>query len=256
MATDAERRIALCQLDRWLERPMLLLGAAWLVLLLIELVGGSSRLLETLGTAIWAIFIAEFLFRILLAPDKPAFLRKNWLQLLALALPALRVFRIFRLARAARGLRGLRLVRIVGTANRSMNALRRTLRRRRAGYVAGLSLLVLLLGAAGMFSFEREAEVTGGFADFWDALWWTAMLLTTIGSAYWPVTTEGRLLALLLSAYSVAVLGYIAATFASFFIGRDAQSRSGPVAGSNEVSRLAAEVRALREHLARNGHSP
>jgi voltage-gated potassium channel len=89
----------------------------------------------------------------------------------------------------------------------------------------------------------------GGFVVYWDALWWTGMLLTTIGSQFWPATTEGRVLAFLLSLYGLAVLGYLTATFASFFIGRDAEEESGPVAGAAELRALQAEVAALRRAI-------
>lgn len=94
---------------------------------------GENDLLATFGLVIWFIFLAEFAVRFFLAPEKPLLLRRNWLTVLALALPALWVFRALRFVRAARALRGARLVRIVGTANRSMKALRTTLHRRRFG---------------------------------------------------------------------------------------------------------------------------
>jgi voltage-gated potassium channel len=73
-----------------------------------------------------------------------------------------------------------------------------------------------------MYAFERSVPGAPGLPDYMTALWWTAMLLTTVGSEYWPQTTEGRLLCLLLSIYAVAIFGYLAALLASFFIGRDA----------------------------------
>ena len=244
---QGERWATLERLDDWLQTPMLVLSAAWLGIVLIELLQGSSSLLETLGTAIWIIFILEFLLRFTLAPEKLPFLRRNWLTVIALVVPAFRLLRGIRILRAARALRGARLVRIVGTANRSMNALKATLARRRFGYVIGLTALVIALGAAGMLSFEPAAEVDGGFASYGDALWWTGMLVSTIGSAFWPVTTEGRILTFLLSLYGLAVFGYITASFASFFIGRDAEEASGPVAGSEELTALRREIAALRE---------
>jgi voltage-gated potassium channel len=75
------------------------------------------------------------------------------------------------------------------------------------------------------------------------------MLVTTIGSEFWPRTTEGRLLTFLVSLYGLAVLGYITATLASFFVGRDAQEQSGPLAGSRDVARLTREIRQLRREL-------
>jgi voltage-gated potassium channel len=250
MATIARRWTTLDQLDEWLEGPMIVLSLAWVAIVVWELVSGSSALLETVGTAIWIVFLIEFAIRFALAPEKLPFLKSNWITVLALAVPALRLFRFLSFLRAARALRGFRLVRIVGTANRSMNALRKSLARRGFGYVVGLTVLVLGLGAAGMLSFEPATEVRGGFTSYGDALWWTAMLLTSLGSQFWPVTTEGRVLTVLLSLYGFATFGYITASFASFFVGRDAETKSAPIVGSGEVARLATEVRALRSELA------
>jgi voltage-gated potassium channel len=253
MESDRQRWKTLRQLDQWLDVPMMALSAVWLLIVVIELTTGASALLETIGTIIWVIFLVEFAIRLTLAPKKLPFLKSNWLTVIALLAPVLRLFAFFRFVRIARGLRGLRLVRIVGTANRSMNALRRTLQRRKFGYVAAITLLVLLLGAAGMLNLEPATEVPGGFTSYGDALWWTAMLLTSIGSQFWPATTEGRVLCVLLSLYGFATFGYITATFASFFVGRDAESKQGPIAGSGENERLIREVRSLRADLERNG---
>lgn len=223
---DAQERLTtLGELEDWLRTPMLALSGAWLALVVLELAWGESQLLETIGLAIWAVFLVEFLLRLALAPDKARFLRANWLSAIALVAPAFRLLRGFRVLRLARAARGLRLVRVVGTANRGMNALRAGLRRRGLGYVVALTALVSLLGAAGMYAFEQAPEVEGGFSSFGDALWWTAMLMTTMGSDFWPRTAEGRVLCLLLATYAFAVFGYITAAFASFFVGRDAASR-------------------------------
>ena len=253
MGAGAERWETLEQLDEWLKTPMLLLSLLWLAIVLIELTSGASDLIVTIGTAIWIVFIAEFALRFALAPEKGAFLKKNWLTALALIVPALRLFRAFAVLRAARLLRGVRLVRIVGTANRSMNALRATLRRRQFGYVFLLTLLVLLLGAAGMLSFEPRREVAGGFTSYGHALWWTGMLIASIGTDFWPATTEGRALSALLALYGLAVFGYITATFASFFIGRDAEEPAAAVAGAADILALRDEIAALRRGLEEQG---
>ena len=244
MKRSRERWELLEQMDDWLRTPMLLLSLAWLIIVLVELTRGSTALLEFFGTTIWIIFILEFALRFTVAPEKTGFLRKNWLTVIALVVPALRLFRALTLLRAARALRGLRLVRIVGTANRSMNALKTTLRRRGFGYVLGLTLALVALGAAGMMSFEPDA-----FESYGHALWWTGMLITSIGSDYWPVTLEGRVLSILLAVYGLAVFGYIAAAFASFFIGRDADSPAGDIAGSSEIAALRREIVLLRAEL-------
>ena len=249
-ADQRERLHALEQLDDWLRTPMLVLSFVWLVLVVVELAWGSSRILNWLGTAIWVVFVLEFLLRFTLAPEKLTFLRHNWLTVLALLAPALRMVRALRILRAARGLRGLRLVRIVGTANRGMNALRGSLGRRGAGYVLLLTAVVGMLGAGGMLAFEPASEVEGGFSGYGDALWWTGMLLTSMGSEFWPRTNEGRLLCFLLSLYGFAVFGYITASFASFFVGHDAGSAKDEVAGTADVAALTRQVEALRADIA------
>lgn len=248
---EEERWRTLAQLDEWLRGPMLVLSFVWLLLVVAELVRGSDELLGSIGMAIWVVFILEFLLRFTLAPEKLPFLKRNWLTVIALVVPAFRLVRAFAILRAARVLRGFRLVRIVGTANRSMNALRSTLRRRQFGYVIGLTIAVIFLGAAGMLSFEPASEVEGGFVGYWDALWWTMMMVSSVGSAFWPLTTEGRVLTSLLTLYGLAVFGYITASFASFFIGRDAEDERGEIAGAAELRALRDEISALRAELAR-----
>lgn len=249
-ASEADERWSvLADLEEWLRTPMLVLSFVWLALVIVELVWGNSQLLDVFGTAIWIVFLLEFALRFALAPDKSAFLRGTWLTAVALIVPAFRLFRAFRFLRAARAVRGMRLVRIVGTANRGMNALRASLRRRRLGYVIGATVLVALLGAGGMLAFEPASEVKGGFESYGDALWWTGMILASMGSDFWPRTLEGRLLCFLLALYGFAVFGYITASFASFFVGRDAASPQAEVAGAADIAALRAEIVALRRAL-------
>lgn len=247
-----ERWSTLHDLEEWLQAPMMVLSFAWLVLVIVELVWGTIRLLEVFGTAIWAAFIVEFAIRFALAPRKTSFLRRNWLTVIALVVPAFRLLRGLRFLKLARAARGFRLVRIVGTANRGMNALRASLSRRGLGYAIVLTVLITLLGAGGMLAFEPASEVQGGFASYADALWWTGMLLTTMGSEFWPRSLEGRILCFLLSLYGFAVFGYITASFASFFVERDAAAPEAETASGADLAALRAEIAALRADLARD----
>lgn len=229
---------------------MLVLGFVWLALLVFELTWGLSPLLEIAGTVIWIVFIIDFGVKFTLAPHKLAYLKGNWLTAVSLAVPALRVIRVFRvvrLLRAARASRGLRLVRVITSLNRGMRALGASMGRRGFGYVIALTAVVTLAGAAGMYAFENE--VPGGLNSYGVALWWTAMLMTSMGSDYWPRTAEGRVLCFLLSLYGFAVFGYVTATLATFFIGRDAEDQSAEVAGAQSVTELRAEIAALREDV-------
>jgi len=166
-----------------------------------------------------------------------------------------RVSRVFRALGAARAARGLRLLKTVGSLNRGMRALGRSFARRGVGYVVALTLLVTLAGAAGIYAFERDIP-TSPISSYGAALWWTAMVMTTMGSDYFPRSAEGRALCVLLALFAFAVFGYVTATLATFFVGRDAAAAEAEIAGKDSVDALASEIRALRaEVLALAGRS-
>jgi len=264
-APPEDRESVLLELEGWLEGPMALLGFVWLALMVVDFVSGLPGWLNTIESVIWVIFILDFALRFWLAPSKLLYLKRNVLTALSLALPALRVFRVFRALRAVRALggaaRGSRLVRVVGSLNRAMRALGRSFRRRGFGYVVALTMIVLLAGAAGMLAFERDAPGST-ITSYGTALWWTAMVLTTMGSDYFPHSPEGRVLCLMLAVFAFAVFGYVTATLATFFVGRDAEDDEGELAGEKslvalrrELEGLRREVQALRHDLTGAGES-
>ena len=142
----------------------------------------------------------------------------------------------------------LRLFRLVSSLNRSTRALRATLGRRGFGYALVLTSLVTLAGAAGMYAFERDAPGGPGFRSYSEALWWTAMLMTTLGSEFWPATAEGRVLCFFLAVYAFAVFGYVTATVAAFFIGRNA-APGVELPSADSVEALRREIETLREEI-------
>lgn len=248
-ALKNERYELLRRLEDSLETPMLVLAFVWLALLVGELIWGESLMFEVLGTIIWVIFILDFAVAFVLAPHKIAYLKNNWLTALSLLVPALRLFRFSRVFRLARMGRSLRLLRVVSSLNRGMRALGASLSRRGFGYVLALTVLVAFTGAAGMYAFENAAP--GGLKSYGEALWWTTMVLTTMGSQYWPLTIEGRVLCVFLALYAFAVFGYVTATLATFFIGRDAEDDEAELAGARQLAALREEMIALREEIRR-----
>lgn len=238
-----ERNNLLSSIEKFLEGPMIFLGLVWLILLIIELIWGLSRVLELFSLTIWIIFILDFIIKFALAPAKLSFLKKNWLTAISLFIPALRVFRVLRFIRV---FRGIRLIRVVSSLNRSMKSLAATMQRRAFGYVVALTLAVTFGGAAGMYAMENPNQ---GFENYGMALWWTAMRVITAGSDFWPSTPEGRGLAFLLSLFGYAIFGYVTATLATFFIGRDAEEDDAPVAGAKDVQELKHQIAILTKSI-------
>jgi voltage-gated potassium channel len=216
---------------------MTILSFIWLALLIVDYTGEMTPALDLANEIIWGLFILHFGLEFWIAPRKVQYLRKNWLTAIALVLPAFRVLRAFRtlrFLRAARVGRSVRLLRWMTSMNRGMKATRRAMRQRGFAYLFALTVIVCFAGAAGVYVFEspdalhREGLATSssaGIGSYGEAVWWTAMMLTTMGSDYFPKTTEGRIIAWLLAVYGFAIFGYITATVAGLIVKVDNQKK-------------------------------
>ena len=248
---EQERYEVLRQIENWLDLPMLFLSFIWLVLFIVESVWELTSFLDTLQLGIWMLFILDFGLEFMLTPSKITYLKRNWLIVLSLLLPALRLFRFTRtlgLLRGTQGIRGVRMLQIVTRTNQGMRSMTESFRRRGFGYIVILTVFVVLVGSVGIYLFERDIPDTG-LSDYGTALWWTAMMITTMGSDSFPKTSEGRLLCLILAVYAFAMFGYLSASLASFFVGQDAGNPSAEVAGEEAIANLQNEITALREEL-------
>lgn len=242
---NEERSELLSHINALFDFPLLLLSIIWLILLIVDFIHGLSPLLESLSLAIWGIFIIDFLIEFYISPDRRIYLKQNWIVVLSLFLPGVRVLRVFgglKMAGFASFVRSFNLARMLVSFNRSIRTVRQVVRQRGIEYVLLLTALITLLGAAGMYNFEHSGLIT-----YWDAVWWTAMIMTTIGSDYWPKTPEGRVLALLLSVYAFSIFGYITAALASMLVGKEEREKSSKeiVELRSEVQRLSSEIRKL-----------
>lgn len=238
-----ERMDLLSQINELLDFPLLLLSIIWLILIIVDFVYGLSPLLQTASMIIWGVFIADFFIELYIAPKKKIYLKENWPVALSLFLPALRIlwlFRGFRLLKLSSFIRSFNLARILSSFNRSIRTVRKAMAQRGLEYVLLLTVLITFIGAAGMYNFERS-----GFSSYGDAFWWTAMIMTTIGSDYWPNTVEGRVLTFLLSVYAFAIFGYITAALASLLVGKEKE------ASSKEITELRKEVQRLSSEISR-----
>lgn len=272
-----ERWELLEHVNALLDKPMTALSFVWLGLMILDFTTGLGPVLQAMSYAIWALFALQFAIGIVVAPSKSAYLRHNWPTLVALVLPAFRMlqaFRLFRVLRAARAARSVGLVRVLTSLNRGMRAVNVVMGRRGIGYVLALTTIVTFAGAAGMARFEgppslSEAGVVpsqpggAGLDGYGEALWWTAMTMTTMGTGYSPQTLEGRILGWLLAVYAFAIFGYITATIASLFVTQDAAAppsaavpagpgQSGGAGERDEAATVALrrEVAALRREVA------
>ncbi len=239
-------------LPRKLERPMLLLSFIWFLVIITELVNGTSPLLLSLGTVLWTLFVIYFALRLAIVPNRGIFLKRNWLFVLAILVPVLRFFpflQTFPLARALTATFGMQVIWMFASADQGLRSLRRTMGRRGTGYALTFTVVVILAGAAGMLHFENGSPDPQGIHSYPKVLWWVAMQLTNIGSGTRPVTFGGHVLCLGVSIFAVAIFGYLTAVFAAFFIGRDAEDPNSEIPNLTSIHQLSAEVALLRKAI-------
>lgn len=192
-----------------------------------------------LGT-VWALFVVDYVVRLLRAEDRRAFVARHLLDLVVLVFP---VFRQLKL---------LRLVALVLVVNRRASA---DLRGRVAVHLAGGALLLGLVGSLAVLDAERGAP-GASITSFGEAVWWTVTTMSTVGYGdLYPVTVLGRGVAVVLMLAGVAVLGLVTALLASWLVEAVA-ARAGRDL-SAEVSALRAQVAELSEQLRRrDGRGP
>lgn len=229
-----ERWALLASMTRLTEQPMIVLSFVWVTLVIVDFARGLTPALLMTTNVIWLVFIVDFVVKLAIAPSRKLFMRKHWITAASIVLPAFRVlqvFRFFRLLRLFRVGGAVNILRLLTSTRRGMQALAKTLGKRGFGYVLAITALVIFLGGAGILFYENPASLAAagyearGIRTYAEALWWTGMMITTMGSDYWPQTPEGRVLCWMLAVYAFTVFGYITATIASHFIASDRRPR-------------------------------
>ncbi|GGO84149.1 hypothetical protein GCM10011584_01020 [Nocardioides phosphati] len=198
-------------LERWeriWEIPLIGLALAFLVayawpILDPRLDPDVTSFLTAVSWTVWAVFALDFAARLWLAEDRRQYAISRWYDVALIAVPLLRPLRLLRL---------LALARIL---SRSAT---RTLVGRTTLYVVGTAIAAVGLGALAMLDAEHDAP-GANIRTIGDALWWAATTVATVGYGdRYPVTTEGRFVAVALMLVGIALIGSITAAVAAWFI--------------------------------------
>jgi voltage-gated potassium channel len=207
--TGAEREEAAERLADRLDAPLTAAGVLFTLLVLVDIavdVGpGMARFFEISAWLLWAVFVGEFVLRLSLAPSTSRFLRRNWWQLIFLAVPFLRFLRP--LAR----LRIPRVGRVISASVRST----RTAGRRLSGRATWLGMVtaIVVLGAS------QIVFVYGDYPNYAEALH-AAALLTTTGEPLGQAAPVAKVLDVVLGVYSVIVFAALAGMLGAYFLER------------------------------------
>lgn len=151
----------------------------------------------------WLMFALDYAVRLKLSGEGPRFVRTHWLDTVVLVLPLLRL---------------LRVVRVYTAVQRRRGEPRLSLHARVIAYA---SLSAVLLGfSSALAVYQQERSAPGStIRTFGDSLWWACSTLTTVGYGdVAPVTTLGRVIAVVLMACGLALLGAVTGSFSSWLL--------------------------------------
>ncbi|MEV7991070.1 ion channel [Streptomyces sp. NPDC086077] len=226
--------------ERRTQRPLLALAVMFAAAYAVPIVDGSAG--RTLTAAclvvewvVWAAFAVDYVVRLWLTPDRRDFVRRNWMDLCAVALPLLQPLRLLRLVST---------LLLVGRRARMASQIRLTT------YVTGAVVGLLMFGSLAVLSVERDAP-GGNIRTLGDAVWWSFTTMTTVGYGdHAPTTGVGRLLAVGLMLSGIALLGVVTANIAAWFISRFEKDDAEERRQTEAITALAEEVRALRAQVA------
>jgi voltage-gated potassium channel len=247
---QTQRQELLLAIQQATRVPMILLAVLMMALvclhLAVRLPPASDRRLRLAEWLIWQVFILEFAVTFILAPHKGEFLRKNWILALALVFPFARVLHVLP---AAVAFPAQPTFQILAVASRGLQKLAVVLAGRRLLYLFAFTIAAVVSSAVGEFLVEHRAPGTN-ISTYGDSVWWAAGTITSVGTELYPVTAEGRIIAVFTMAFGVTVVGYLAASIAALFVNVDAsassqQKASRPETGSQELQALREEVRQL-----------
>lgn len=168
--------------------------------------------LLTAGWVIWLVFLAEFTLRAGVAPSTKSFLRKNWWQVLFLALPFLRFIAALRIARLARA------GRILASAVRGTRSAGQILRDRLA-WIAVVHTIVVLAASQLLFEFSDAGDTYGEVLH-------SVALASVSGEPLGFETGLAQILEVALAFYAVVVFAAAAGALGAYFLDRSAADRS------------------------------
>jgi len=204
----------------------------------------TSEIVHLIDTAVCTIFLADFFVQLGTASNKLRYLRWGWIDLISSIpmFPVLRWGRMVRIVRVVRVLRGFRAARILTSvifAHRAKGAL-----------ATALFVCIVLVTFGSVTILQVETDPQSNIRTPGDALWWSLATIATVGYGdKYPVTGEGRALAILLMTGGIGLFGTFTGYLATWFMEADPTADKSIMKVAAEIGELRFQVQQLRTEL-------
>lgn len=163
----------------------------------------TQRILDYVQWVSWIAFAIDLLVGLVLADKKLKFLAHHPLEVVTVLLPFLRPLRLLRVISF-----GTLVIQKVAVGRQFAITLK----------VFLASILLAYIGAVQITITERGVEGSN-IKSFGDGLWWAITTVTTVGYGdRFPITSNGRILAVCLMLVGISLMGVITASVAAWFV--------------------------------------
>ena len=221
------------RLQSWQNKTdglLIVIAVGSLPLLLLETISdrlpdGDRNFILIVNLAVFIAFAIDYIVKLTLTDSKTTYIRTQWLsllivisQLLAL-LPALGVLGVLRGARAIRVF-GV-IARVIGIGAATKSSGKEFFKKRATSVAFGIAGLTLVSSAVA-FTIAEDVGDGRRIQSFFDALWWSAATITTVGYGdIYPITAAGRIIAVFTMIIGISTLAVVTARIAKFLIATD-----------------------------------
>jgi len=184
-----------------------------------------NTLLDKFDFIVCLAFISDFIFRFYKAKNKLLFMKWGWIDIIS-SIPTIdflrwgRLVRIFRILRILRAFKSTKLLISFLFKNRAQSSI---------VSAALISFLLLVFSSIAMMSFEDDPN--SNIKSPMDAIWWGFATITTVGYGdKFPVTVEGRIVAIILMIAGVGLFGTFTAYVATLFMEPEQKKEESEIA--------------------------
>jgi voltage-gated potassium channel len=173
----------------------------------------TEKILYLFDNIACAVFLIDFLVRFKASKDKWHFMRWGWIDLLS-SLPN---FVFMRLGLVVRIVRLVRILRAFKSSKALIDYFLRNKLESAFSSAFIFSILMVLFSSLAILSVEHQPNSNIKTAE--DALWWAFVTISTVGYGdKYPITTEGRVIAVFLILSGMGLMGTFTGYIASWFV--------------------------------------
>ena len=221
------------RLATWRRRtdiPLLLLAVGSLPLLLLEVVAdrltrNDQQFITAVIVTVFIAFAVDYLVELSVTYKRATYVRTQWASLLIVISQSLALLPALGFLGILRGVRALRILgtlsRLVGIGIATKEQGRQFYKEKAASVAFSLAGFTLITSAVG-FTIAEDVGDGRRVHSFFDALWWSASTITTVGYGdIYPVTAIGRIIAIFTMLIGVSTLAVVTARIAQFLLSTD-----------------------------------